>query len=293
MPLPLPRPITRPMSRPRCTLPMAVRASAVVVSAATLALAGVVTTSASSTPGTTVRGWSTSTIAVEAGSIRTFSVTVRTGGTRQVRRVRLQVRRAGATSWSKGSWSRTSRRGNAALSWQAPARATELQVRVQVRAVRGTARGATTRARRVAVADSQTATLRAEVLQLVNQARSVPRVCGTKSFAAAGPLVAQGDLRAAAQGHASDMAANDYFAHTSLDGRSPWDRIAESGYAGFGMSENIAAGFATAQGVVDGWLNSPGHCANLMNPTATQLGVGHASAPGSTYGHYWVQNFGR
>ena len=93
-------------------------------------------------------------------------------------------------------------------------------------------------------------------------------------------------------GHAVDMATQNYFSHTSLDGRSPWDRIDEAGYPHFGAGENIAAGQRTAEDVVTAWLNSPGHCRNIMNPSFDELGVGYAYDAASTYQRYWVQNFG-
>ena len=88
------------------------------------------------------------------------------------------------------------------------------------------------------------------------------------------------------------MGAQDYFEHTSLDGREFGDRMTEAGFMGAGpWGENIAAGSATPEAVVQGWMNSPGHCANIMNPQYRVIGIGYAFDDASTFGHYWTQDF--
>ena len=129
-----------------------------------------------------------------------------------------------------------------------------------------------------------------QVLQLVNAARAQARNCGAASFAAAPALTLNAQLGQAAQGHASDMAAQNYFSHTSKDGRTFVQRIQATGYAYRTIGENIAAGQSTPQQVVAGWLQSEGHCRNIMNPSFRELGVGYAR--GGSYSHYWVQDFG-
>lgn len=132
-----------------------------------------------------------------------------------------------------------------------------------------------------------------QVLDLTNAARAVPRSCGATSHAAAAPLTWNAALGQAAQGHAADMAAQNYFSHTSKDGRTFSQRITNAGYTPYRtIGENIAAGQTTPQAVVDGWLKSEGHCRNIMNPAFKELGVGYAYAGTSTYKHYWVQDFG-
>lgn len=101
-------------------------------------------------------------------------------------------------------------------------------------------------------------------------------------------------LDEAAYAHADDMARNNYFSHTSLDGRTMADRIAAVGYAWRNIGENIAAGYASVDAVMDGWIASPGHCANLMNPAFTEFAV--ACVPGgagASYGSYWTMNLAR
>jgi uncharacterized protein YkwD len=98
-------------------------------------------------------------------------------------------------------------------------------------------------------------------------------------------------LRAAARAHSQDMHARGYFDHNSPDGKTPWDRIKASGYvgAGRGFAENIAMGYATAQAVVNGWMNSPGHRANILNCSLKAVGIGVAYGSG---GPWWTQDFG-
>jgi len=119
----------------------------------------------------------------------------------------------------------------------------------------------------------------AEVFDLVNQARAE---------AGCGALERDSRLDKAALLHAEDMAANDYFSHDSQDGRSPTDRAAEQGYEG-GVGENIAAGYPDAEAVMEGWMNSEGHRANILNCGYDVIGVGAADRDGTIY---WVQDFG-
>ncbi len=86
------------------------------------------------------------------------------------------------------------------------------------------------------------------------------------------------------------MAAKNYFSHTGLDGRSPFDRMRDAGYSYSSAAENIAAGQPTPAAVVNGWMNSEGHRANILNCKLTQIGVGVAR--GGSYGIYWTQVFG-
>jgi uncharacterized protein YkwD len=106
-------------------------------------------------------------------------------------------------------------------------------------------------------------------------------------------LSLNGDLIDSARGHSADMAAQDYFSHTALDGSSAGDRISATGYDAASWGENIAAGYATPQAVVNGWMNSTGHRANILSSRYCDIGVGYAYDGTSTYGHYWTQNFGR
>lgn len=126
-----------------------------------------------------------------------------------------------------------------------------------------------------------------QVLALTNQFRSQNGVA---------PLTLNLELNATALGHSQDMAQQDYFSHTGKDGSAPWDRAKEVGYEARTIGENIAAGYTTPEAVVEGWKNSPGHRANMLNPNFTELGVGYydlANDTGSVnYNRYWTQVFG-
>lgn len=125
------------------------------------------------------------------------------------------------------------------------------------------------------------------VLELTNQFRAENGLPGLKLNA---------ELNAAAQGHSEDMAKQDYFSHTGKNGSRPWDRAKAVGYEAQSMGENIAAGYTTPEAVVEGWKNSPGHRANMLNSTYKELGVGYfylANDTGSiNYNSYWTQKFG-
>ncbi|MFT3887962.1 MAG: CAP domain-containing protein [Arachnia sp.] len=161
-------------------------------------------------------------------------------------------------------------------AWGAPARAASF-----------------TNARTTAVnAQPTQSTVRAEVLAEINKARSTARTCGTESFDAAAPLTENTALDNASYLHSKDMAVNDYFAHNSQDGTSPFERMKKAGYSYRSAGENIAAGYSDAGAVVAGWLSSPGHCQNIMNPGFTDIGIGVYYDAGSTYGVYWTNAFG-
>jgi uncharacterized protein YkwD len=131
-----------------------------------------------------------------------------------------------------------------------------------------------------------------KLLAQLNTARSQARQCGGQSFAAAAPLAWNATLGTVAQDHSRDMANNNYLDHKNRDGRTPGDRAELSGYSGQLVGENIAAGQDTVGKVVDGWLASPGHCANLMNPQYQELGAAYATDPKSNAGIYWTAMFG-
>jgi uncharacterized protein YkwD len=121
----------------------------------------------------------------------------------------------------------------------------------------------------------------AEVLRLVN----VERAAAGCSAVTVNPVLAE-----VARAHSQDMADQAYFDHTSLDGRSPWDRLAAAGYSA-GSGENIAAGQGTAQAVMSSWMNSSGHRSNILSCSSTTMGIGIGH--GGPYGIYWTQMFGR
>src|SRR5690606_27678129 len=102
-----------------------------------------------------------------------------------------------------------------------------------------------------------------KLLEQINTARTQARQCGSQSFSAAGPLTWNATLAGAAQEHTRAMANQNFFDHKDRDGRTPGDRAELAGYSAQLTGENIAAGLDSASKVVEGWLASPGHCANL------------------------------
>lgn len=86
-------------------------------------------------------------------------------------------------------------------------------------------------------------------------------------------------LSAAAQAKANDMAQKDYWSHNSPDGRTPWSFITTAGYHYQAAGENLAYGFSNAGDAVDGWMNSPGHRANILNANYKDVGFGVAQSP--------------
>lgn len=104
------------------------------------------------------------------------------------------------------------------------------------------------------------------------------------------PLAPDPRLTAAAQAHSADMVARAFYSHTAPDGSEPWHRAAAAGSAHRAVGENIACGQRSAAEVVEGWMNSPGHRANILKPAFTHLGVGFAG--GGSAGTYWTQLFG-
>lgn len=134
--------------------------------------------------------------------------------------------------------------------------------------------------------------LNGQVRALVNEARRSSRACGNHSFVAVPPLAHNALLEQAAAEHARAMAHLDFMDHAGRDGSQPRDRVSRTGYRWRAVGENIAGGPTTARAVVEGWLASPGHCANIMSPAFTQIGIAFAVNRRSKFGIYWVQVFG-
>ena len=125
--------------------------------------------------------------------------------------------------------------------------------------------------------DSAVTSYEAEVIRLVNEIR---RENGLN------PLTANWELYRVARYKSQDMADNRYFSHTSPTYGSPFQMIKAFGLSYRTAGENIAMGYSTPQAVVDGWMNSSGHRANILNASYTQIGVGYV-----VQGHYWTQMF--
>lgn len=110
------------------------------------------------------------------------------------------------------------------------------------------------------------------------------------------PLTLNPLLNLAAQTQSQNMAFEDYFDHTSPTGVTPGQRATTAGYRWSRVAENIGAGYATAASVVQGWIDSPGHRANLLDPRVKEIGVGYFFLANDTGGvkwnHYWTQVLG-
>jgi uncharacterized protein YkwD len=127
-----------------------------------------------------------------------------------------------------------------------------------------------------------------KMVQQINHIRNSKRRCGKRTFAAARTIKWNSKLTIAAQGHAKDMAWNDRLSHTGSDGSSVRARVERSGYRWQIVAENIAAGRQDSEQVLSSWLESPGHCANLMNPDVTDIGAACFRNKESRYGTYWA-----
>ncbi|MCI3225940.1 CAP domain-containing protein [Streptomyces sp. NP-1717] len=110
-----------------------------------------------------------------------------------------------------------------------------------------------------------------------------------RAKAGCGPVSTNSQLDTAALRHSQDMAAKGYFDHNSPDGKDPGDRITAAGYQWSTYGENIARGQQTAAQVMEGWMKSPGHRANILNCAFKEIGVGVHSESG---GPWWTQAFG-
>ena len=127
----------------------------------------------------------------------------------------------------------------------------------------------------------------------INAARGVARKCGTAAKPKAAALTQDDRLSRAAQGHSEWMASTLMFTHTETAAGmvQPWDRVTKQGYSWSTVGENIAAGYATADAAVAGWLASPGHCENIMNPAFNQAGLGMKYTASGPYHYYWTMVF--
>jgi uncharacterized protein YkwD len=132
------------------------------------------------------------------------------------------------------------------------------------------------------------------ILREVNAARASGHDCGGQLMPPAPPLLWNAQLGDTALGHSSDMAQKRYFNHTGTDGGNVGDRSRRAGYSWKRIGENIAFGINSPQAAVAGWLASPGHCANIMNPGFTEMGAAYAVTPEKQAGlTYWTQVFGK
>ena len=134
----------------------------------------------------------------------------------------------------------------------------------------------------------------ATVLARTNQFRAAGATCGSRgAFAPATALTWNNPLTQAAEGHSQDMKTNNFFAHDSFDGRTFDQRITAAGYVFSRAAENIAAGQTSIDQAMTGWMGSEGHCANIMNPNLTEIGVVCVSGSANNgFSTYWTMDLG-
>lgn len=133
------------------------------------------------------------------------------------------------------------------------------------------------------------------LLAAINAARAQARVCrnGGPVMPAVAALAWNARLGAAADRHSRDMAENNFFSHTGSDDSSPAQRVSAAGYSYWTTGENIAAGYRSVSSVVPGWLDSAGHCENIMNASYQDFGAACRYKADSYYEYYWTTDFGR
>lgn len=128
-----------------------------------------------------------------------------------------------------------------------------------------------------------------KLLVLVNDQRSQGAKCGNETFGKANPIEWHRDLEQAAKIHSLDMYENGFFSHTGSDGSTISKRVQKMNRSKTkwrGLGENIARGQKNLETVLQDWMDSPGHCKNIMNKSHTHLGAAQT-------GSFWVQNFGQ
>jgi len=134
---------------------------------------------------------------------------------------------------------------------------------------------------------------RDEVLPILNDVRAQARTCGNQAMPAAGLLTWNNRLTAAADGHSLHMRNTETISHSGPNNNSAGDRATAQGYVWARTGENIAAGYATVNGVIDGWLESTVHCQLLMDPGFRDVGVSQVlGGSGNTYSDYWTMVLG-
>jgi len=132
------------------------------------------------------------------------------------------------------------------------------------------------------------------MLAAVNTARSSPRVCIDDGMLLPAVIKLKWNctLQTVAATHNNDMLTNDFFAHEGSDQSDASQRATRAGYIWGAVGENLAAGYPTALEAVDGLLESPGHCENIMSDNYTEFGSAYGFNKNTYYRYYWTQMFG-
>ncbi len=130
-------------------------------------------------------------------------------------------------------------------------------------------------------------------LAAINAERAHPNDCGDTHYEATTELVWNDQLAAAARKHSKDMAHNDFMSHVSSDGTIFKVRIQNEGYTSYDkIGENVAAGQESVSVVVAEWMESPGHCKNIMDPRFDEMGMALEKNSAGTWKRYWTLDLG-
>ena len=129
----------------------------------------------------------------------------------------------------------------------------------------------------ITIPENEQQSIEEQVVSLVNKERAKEGLA---------PLTIDWELARVAKYKSQDMHDKNYFSHTSPTYGSPFDMMKKFGISYKSAGENIAKGQTTAEQVMQGWMNSPGHRANIMDAKYTHIGVGYVKE-----GNYWTQMF--
>lgn len=130
-----------------------------------------------------------------------------------------------------------------------------------------------------------------DMMRAINNARAVGRSCGGTYFNPVPAVAYNCALTQAAQVHTADMVTYNFFLHTGSNGLAVSNRVANANYSASYVAENLALGYDNAYSTVNGWLNSPGHCANIMSANAREFGVSYSSGWVQGSQHVWTTVF--
>ena len=127
-----------------------------------------------------------------------------------------------------------------------------------------------------------------QMVQLINRARATGGKCGRKQFRPTAAVQWNKALAKAARGHSKDMAGRNRLGHEGAGKSTVEKRVGRAGYIWRAVGENVAGGLDSSEEVVSGWLKSPSHCANIMEPAFTEIGAACAQNSASRYRTYWT-----
>ena len=135
---------------------------------------------------------------------------------------------------------------------------------------------------------SPAARIEKQMVSLINRARASGGKCGGKRFRPAAAVHWDTALAKAARSHSKDMAGRNRLGHEGSGKSTVEKRVGRAGYTWQAVGENVAGGLESSEAVVSGWLNSPSHCANIMEPAFTEIGAACVHNSKSRYGTYWT-----